>query len=70
MGTNLTGERRQVRYVLLLSPTEMELFKAVAARDYRSLPDFLRAHIYERAEMLRIDKSPDRVEQPCAAFNR
>jgi hypothetical protein len=45
--------RRRVRYTLLLSQAEYRLAKQVAASDYRSVPDFLRAQILKAAESLR-----------------
>lgn len=44
--------RRTVRYVLLLTPGEMELARRVAEAEFRSVPDFLRRHIHSRATTL------------------
>ncbi len=42
--------RRTVRYTLLLFPSELQLAKKRAAREFRTLPDFFRAHIYQAAQ--------------------
>jgi hypothetical protein len=41
--------RRSKRYVLLLTPAELDLSKSLAEREFRPLPDFFRRHIYESA---------------------
>ena len=50
-------KRREVRFTLLLTVADYALAKQVAASDYRSLPDFLRACIYERAAALRMGET-------------
>ncbi len=57
------NQRRSARYVLLLTAEELEMAKTIAAREFRSLPDFFRRHIYESAavmdlQMQRADRAP------------
>ncbi len=51
-------ERRRVRYTMLLSAAELELAKRVAAREFRTLPEFFRAHIYRSARGNEVLRDP------------
>ncbi len=51
--------RRSIRYVLLLTPDELNLAKKIAEHEFRPLPDFFRRHIYESAAQSGISISPD-----------
>lgn len=42
---NEKRERRNIRYTLLLAPSELDLAKKLAAREFRNLPDFFRSRI-------------------------
>ena len=49
---NRNAERRTVRYTFLMTRDEYELAQKVAARDFRTLPEYLRSHIYKGAASL------------------
>jgi hypothetical protein len=51
-------KKRTVRYTILLSPVEYDLAKKAAEREFRTLPDFLRAVIYHRAAELHLIANP------------
>ena len=58
---------RTVRYTLLLTPDEFDLANRIAAREYRTLPDFFRAQIYKNAEVNELlPLSTERPLEECA----
>lgn len=52
-----SNERRTVRYTLLLTPAEREMLKKVAAREFRTVPDWLHYQIHVNANKAASPKS-------------
>lgn len=68
MKANQDQSARTRRYTLLLAPHEFEMAKRIAASEFRTLPDFFRMHIHERAMTLglTVKNNTPRASQPCA----